>query len=355
MLKRSLMIVAVLIYINSYAQSRTDIAVDATFTHDVLGNVSGGLAQGVAVLDYGTLGITFNTENLGLWNGGELYINSAFTAGNEASAELIGDIQIVDNIEAGNHLYMQELWYKQQITDNISLTFGLQDYNADLMAREESGLYINSTFGTNNVIAYNVCPPIFPLSALGVRASIGITDNILLQLAAYDGEVYDFSQSNPFNLKWNISKEEGFLTAAEVGLSDKNSGIYKLGGYYHTALEKYGVYLLGEKRFERIALFGQIAWAPKKHNEIYSQIDGGINLYNLFCNDREDVMGLAFTSNLLNNMINSHETVVELTYKIPVYDRFYIQPDLQYVINPSGSGLNIDDAFVAMVRFGFEL
>ncbi len=345
-------VVAIFTTLATFAQS--NVTIDASIAHDVLGNVSGGIKQGVSVLDYGTLGFSFNTEDMDLWNGGELYINTAFTAGGNPSANLIGDLQIVDNIEAGNHFYMQELWYRQNITDNISITFGLQDYNAEFMTREESGLYINSTFGTNNVIAGNVAPPIFPLSALGLQINFNVSESFSMRVAAFDGQIYDFSESNPFNLKWSLSAEEGFLTSAEMIL-DNNAGTYKLGGYLHTALEKYGVYLLGEKRLSNIGLFGQLAWAPKSKNEIYSQIDAGINLYHLFFDDREDALGLAFTSNLLKDMVNSHETVIELTYKLPVYGNFYVQPDFQYVINPSGTGVKLDDAFVAMVRFGFEL
>jgi porin len=160
------MIVAIFTTLTTFAQS--NITIDASLAHDVLGNVSGGIKQGVSVLDYGTLGFSFNTESAELWNGGKLYINTAFTAGGNPSANLIGDLQIVDNIEAGNHFYMQELWYKQNITDNISITFGLQDYNAEFMSREESGLYINSTFGTNNVIAGNVAPPHFSIISIRI-------------------------------------------------------------------------------------------------------------------------------------------------------------------------------------------
>ena len=64
-------VVAIFTTLATFAQS--NVTIDASIAHDVLGNVSGGIKQGVSVLDYGTLGFSFNTEDMDLWNGGKRF------------------------------------------------------------------------------------------------------------------------------------------------------------------------------------------------------------------------------------------------------------------------------------------
>ena len=46
-----------------------------------------------------------------------------------------------------------------------------------------------------------------------------------------------------------------------------------------------------------------------------------------------------------------YETMLEFTHKIMITKWMYMQPDLQYIISPGGTG-NIDDALVAGFQFG---
>ena len=51
---------------------------------------------------------------------------------------------------------------------------------------------------------------------------------------------------------------------------------------------------------------------------------------------------------------DSYECNVELTWRIPVTDHVVIQPDLQYVVNPSVDAL-LDDALVIGLRLELSL
>jgi porin len=48
------------------------------------------------------------------------------------------------------------------------------------------------------------------------------------------------------------------------------------------------------------------------------------------------------------------ETIVEICYKAQLTENIFIQPDFQYVINPEGTGQNLENAMVGFVRFGLN-
>lgn len=328
---------------------------DASYTGDVFGNCVGGIKQGVTYMGFATIGFGINTGSIGKgrWKGGQFYVSGGCTHGGEASANLIGDLQVASNIEAGNHAFLQELWFKQNFNDKFDFTIGLQDLNADFATCDEAGLYINSTFGINAVFASNVSTPIFPITGLGFQAGWNITENIRWQACVFDGEVFAFDDEkhpNPYNVKYSLS--QGALVATEFHYYLNERGIYKLGAYYHSAENQFGLYAIAEHRFDKFSVFGELAWAPKAKNDIYLNVIAGMNFY-LF-KERDDVFGIALTSALLSDESKKHETVIELTYKCQIIDQLFIQPNLQYIINPAGTEEKLNNALVAGLRFGFE-
>ena len=139
----------------------------------------------------------YDTEKAGLWKGTFVYVNAANTHGAMPSAELLGDMQVASNIEAGNHTYIQELWIKQAFK-NLELTAGLQDLNVEFAASEYGAMFLNSSFGILPIVSGNIPAPIFPLTSLGLTAKWNILKNTTLLAAVYDGSPSDFDY-NPYN------------------------------------------------------------------------------------------------------------------------------------------------------------
>jgi len=55
----------------------------------------------------------------------------------------------------------------------------------------------------------------------------------------------------------------------------------------------------------------------------------------------------------VNTPIRSgHETVFETSNKLQINDHLFLQPDIQYILNP-GSYSHLDNALVAVLRFDF--
>ena len=344
---------------------------EASYVGDLINNLSGGIKTGSSYLGMANLRLGFDTEKAGLWNGGQFYVNAANTHGATPSADMLGDMQVISNIEAGNHSYLQELWYKQAL-NKVELTVGLQDLNVEFANSQYGSLFMNSSFGILPVISTNFSAPIFPLTTLGVTAKWSPSEKISILGAVYDGNPTDFA-FNPYNVKWRLSSGDGVLAIAELQYNTTlNSlpGTYKLGAYSHKHRFKkdgvinspdynlVGFYAYGDQEVwkennKSLGLFTQLGYSPSDVSTNNYYIGLGTNYTGLFSGNGSDVLGLAFAHQHFTDGLSS-ETTIELTYHYKLTKNIFIQPDIQYVINPAGTGETLDNCFTCNMRFGIS-
>ena len=363
-----------------YSQTYDDglgsgIQLNATYKGDFVSNVRGGIATGSTYLGLADLFLHFNTENAGLWKGGDFLIRGANSHGGEPSANLVGDFQGISNIEAGNHSFLYELWFKQAIS-NITFNIGLQDLNTEFANSDVSSLFLNSSFGIHSVIAKNISAPIFPITKPGITLCVEVSKQLFLKTAIYKGCPVDFD-SNPYNLNWNLFYEEGLLWINEgqfswTGIYNK-SNVLKAGMFYHQHCEEsttihpeivdklskdYGFYMVGEHQLsignesQGLKVFYQVGLSPISDN--FGYVGGGCTYSGLLASNGKDVLGLAFADGMLNDEYGHNETTFEVAYKVQLTDQIYIQPDLQYLVHPRGTVALLKNATVGLVRLGME-
>ena len=315
--------------------------------------------------------MVFDPQKAGLWHNGYLYLNAGNTHGGEPSAHLIGDFQGVSNIEAGNLSFLYELWYKQTI-QQVAVIIGLQDLNAQFAASECGGSFVNSSFGIHSSIADNISAPIFPLTALGVTLQWNISNQLLGQVAIFDGTPDDF-ESNPYNLNWKLSKNDGMTAISEIQLAHSLinglKGTYKLGAYFHEhnsnsvseIKNNYGFYFVGDQQVfvdkdtkGGLSLFTQIGVCPKDKNTNNRFFSMGAVYKGLLKNRALDETGIAFAYAGFSRKLVGNETAIELNYRFHVSDNIFIKPDFQYIINPAGTDTKLKNAFVSFLRFGIS-
>lgn len=350
------------------------LSFEASYVGDNVNNLSGGIKTGSRYLGMANLQLNFDTEKAGLWKGGQFYVNAANTHGGSPSFELLGDIQVASNIDAGNHTYIQEFWVQQNWGD-FELTIGLQDLNVEFANSDLGALYLNSSFGILPVISGNITPPIFPLTALGITAKWNVSEEIAWVNALYDGSPTDFDY-NPYNIKWEFVSGDGLLAVSELqyrAMFRDEPGIYKIGGYAHShVIEEsmnttipdslsgniFGFYLYADQTIwhqnqHQLSMFSQLGYSPSNTstNDFYLGI--GINYRGLFSNEGRDVLGLALAMEYFKNGLKS-EAVIELTYHNQLTKNIFFQPDFQYIIHPAGTGMTLDNAFAGILRFGFN-
>lgn len=353
------------------AQKDPAFTFEAAYLGDAYGNARGGLKTGAGYMGMGNLCIGFDTEKAGWWRGGSFYVNGASIHGKSLSEHYLGDLQVASNIDAGTHAYLHELWFRQDF-EKLSFTLGLQDLNAEFLASESAGEFLNSSFGVPPVVSVNLPAPIFPLTGLGFSAQWRISDRFTWQATVFDGCQKPF-EHNPYNLSWSFSKEDGVLAATEFHAKFKikdMEGTYKVGAYYHSGLsevdeltqestqvfrDNYGFYLIADQTVyeqgnRKITLFAQLAAAPKSKNEHGYYLGLGASCHGVFSREGKDMLGLAVANLDLRRASHNHETAVELFYKWQFSDNFALQPDLQYIVNPSGTEDKLNNALLGILR-----
>jgi porin len=133
----------------------------------------------------------------------------------------------------------------------------------------------------------------------------------------------------------------------------------------------YGFYLHADQMLYResgtadegFTPFFVVTWQPDDVNEMPFFIDAGLTYKGLIPGRGDDIAGIGYAYGKWSRQLGKYETdsggtrqkyemVVEATYKIAVNKWLYLQPDLQYIINPHGGDKDIDDALVVGARVG---
>ena len=348
---------------------------EAVLTNDFLANVSGGLKQDSTILGNIDLTVEFDSEKLNLWKGGTFF---AYILGNYSSNQgmtnYAGDFQTSSNIEAPQTMHIYELWYQHEFSDKFSILFGLHDYNSEFDVLEYGALFINSSFGIEPEIS-QVTPSIFPNTALTLRVSAKLSDRAYILATLNDGVVGNPNNDKVATVEWR--KDDGFFSSVEIGISENeayDANYYKLaiGSWYHSAkTENFagivddkngGVYIIGEKSLYSydesvISAFFQVGVADQQRNVVGSYIGIGITYKGLFPNRNKDILGLAVANaitskeyrNFSAGSADVYESTIELTYELALKDWFVVQPDIEYIINPSMDN-NVENALIVGVR-----
>ncbi len=368
-------------------------AFEASYLGDLVSNIKGGMQTGTVYMGLVDVGLNFETEKAGFWKGGEIFLHAQNTHGGYASGDLTGDLQVLSNIENGNFTYLYELWYKQSF-GKLSVLAGVHDLNADFIASEYGGLFLNSAFGIHSSIALNVPVSIFPKPTLGLVLNYESSEVLAMRFAMYDGDPGSLDD-DPHNLNWTINREDGVFMIGEVEYNllreeNKNTiqregtliGTYKIGAYYHSGSFEnnldgspeqgnYGLYMLADQVIiprsaysnKCLAAFLQMGWCPadRNHNNVY--LGAGLNLRGMMFGRYQDILGVGIArANILSDLSGANvdvmpnmilqlnfETALEFTYKIQIIDNLAIQPGLHYIINP-GANKAFDNAIVPTIR-----
>ncbi|MCC6397790.1 MAG: carbohydrate porin [Bacteroidetes bacterium] len=355
---------------------RDKVSFESSYLGDFVNNISGGARRGATYLGLANVRVTVPLSAFGLWSGGEIFANAASTHGARPSAGFIGDFQVVSNIEAGDHTYLQELWYRHT-WESTAITIGLQDFNAQFASNEHANLFLNSSFGLPSTISANVPAPMFPLTSLGITAAWNITSELALLAAVFDGRPTDF-EDNAFNLRWHLGPDDGIFAAAELQYATDAlfslPGSFKAGVYNHdfrvafnvetnrnetVYTNNYGVYATIDQTVwadgsgRSLALFARGSVSPNKCNTNTKFTGAGLGYYGLLWSQGEDMLGLGWVHAGMRD--GEDEMTIELTYYGPLTDHFFIQPDVQYVLNPVGTGKALPSCLVGTIRFGVSM
>lgn len=321
------------------------------YTADLVVNTHGGIKTGARYLGYGELGAEINP-----WRNGHFNLTIATTHGGEPSAELVGDWQVLDNIEAGDHIFALNAWYSHTF-NKFTFKVGLQDVNDSYSACDASGNLLNTSFGGNQVLLSGGNVPTMPCNGLGINAEWRASNSFTWQAGIFDGGVIPLDEGNKFNIKHKLSWSKGYVIVTEGLLTPNEALTLKAGAFYHTRLENNGYYLSCEKSFalqgERsISAFVTGGFAPRATDVATASITCGATFNSPFTHNGADALAAGLSTVHLDG--RKWESAIELNYRYQLGGHFYVSPDVQWIINP-GADNAVRNALVTALRVGFSL
>ena len=333
----------------------------------------GGLKTGTRYLHNLDVSIGVDLNRHGV-PGGSLFFYGLANNKSELSSELIGDTQTVSNIDNGEVYRLFEAWFQQEIPNlgyGARYKLGLIDLNSEFDVIETAGLFLNSShgIGPNFSQTGENGPSIFPSTAPAFLVDVSPADGLRLSAG-----IFDAVPNNPDRPeRHKLSLNEGALLVAEVNYTTSGNLHMGLGAFTYTArfepLLAPGDPVRGNSGFygvieaplhERLDGWIRVGVANSSINPISHYAGGGLVLSAPFMGRPDDKVGLAVAFVLYGGDNKrlilagggspaGSETEIELTYRFSLGDNLALQPDLQYVINPGGTGA-VKNALVLGIR-----
>ena len=371
------------------------ITLEVTETLELWGNVAGGLRRGATVMGVGKAGLTFDLEKLVQWPGAKIVVNAYQIHGRGLSANYVGNLLTVSNIEAERSTRLNDFYIEQSLFDEgLNVRVGQFAADEEFMTSDVAATFINSTFGWPGIFGLDLPGggPAYPFATPGVRVRYAPAPEFSIQGAVFNGNPLgrrgdpggtEFPMTGTFaiieaaistapaaggpglggNFKfgaWSNSLRFDDLHYDTLGLSladPAGSGIPRShrGNYGLYAVADHALYRTPGTEAGGLSGFLRFATVPRQdRSPVYVYLDAGLTWKGTFPGRDDDVVGLAFAwANLSNTLggldrdriffsgitqpIQSAEMALELTYQAPITPWLSIQPDFQYIIRPGGN------------------
>lgn len=367
------------------------ISFGLTDTEEVLGNPTGGFHQG-ATYEAETemsLGIDLG-KAIGL-RGGIFNVSALQIRGRGLSTFNIGNLMTVSSIEDEPSTRLFELWYQQSLfAGKADIRIGQLAADQEFMISQYATVFINSSFGWPTLPATDLPAggPAEPFATPAVRLRLRPTAATTVLLGVFNGNpagpgTGDPQQRDPSGTVFSLNGGVFVIAELQVGINQRENaaglpGMYKIGGWYNSNafanqsigdgppppgvpgafVGNWSVYAVADQLVYRpagaksggLGVFARAMGAPGDRNQVAVFVDGGLTWTGVFGREGDTVgLGVGWTwisrraaaaDAAAGLPVRTAETVVELTYQAQVAGWWQIQPDFQYVFNPSGGVLS---------------
>ena len=357
------------------------------YTADLVGDIAGGVAKGGGYADLFKASAAYDGGAQG-HDGLTGLISVEHEFGSGFTGRRVGAIQAISSSEVQpGALRLYELWLQQLLFGGRGgVKAGLIDVNTTFDVQETAALFLNGSSGIGPDISDTGRngPSDYPTPALALTAFYRPADDWTVQGGVFDGTAGDPDHRSAFA----AVRFEGALLIAQAEKRFGDAARVEAGAWTYTgrfplltkqtaagagprASGNAGIYALVEGRLLASpgGLGGGLSgWirggvANGDINPVANYLGAGV-VYTAPIKGRDkDAVGLALSraglgagarhvGQLNGRNIGSAETNLEVTYRYVIADWLYVQPDVQYVIDPHGDR-GIPNALVAGVRFAF--
>ena len=370
------------------AEDEPVVALEALYIGDAWRNTSGGLRTGSAYLGNANVSVSVDGDRaLGL-DGTSFYADAQVIHGQGVSSWLVGDAQVVSNIEAQSQVRLYELWMERGFGEHAgrSVRFGLYDLNSEFDSLETAHLFLNSSSGVAPTLAQTGQngPSIFPTPSLGARFQWSFSPAWSGRMALMDGVPGD--PNHPARNRIHLGSRDGVLAITEVAFAGARLHKLAVGGWTYTSRfdeiapessEQAPTQLRGNRGFYAIAdgqLFAEIddsgqglngfvrlGTANDRINRLQNFVGMGFVYTGALPSRPADQLGIALSSAGNGNTYrraaladgvatDGRETNIELSYRFGVTKWLSMQTSVQHISNPD-TNPDLRNSMVVGLRF----
>jgi porin len=361
-----------------------------TFVTDSLGNPTGGRDQGFTTANNVGLDLNFDLEKLCGFEGASFLLSMSYRFGGSLSANYIHNVFTVQQVFGGETFHLINIAYQQKLFDDrVEFRIGRIATGDDFLVSSYNYVFVQNGFDGNPVGIFFNSPGMtaYPNDTWGALVKVRPTARTYIMGGVYNGDPsirdnsnngVDFSMDGPLFAIGEIAfqpnslpGDRGVIGNYKAGFwydnslyTDFNTGAVNRGNWGFYGMFDQVLVRFGEPASHRgFGIAGSFLASPDQSiSQMLYFFTAALVTRGIFPSRPRDIIGLGVVyghfSNDLQNFqrraqpldpnveVQSHETVLELTYRLALLkSALYIQPDLQYVFRPGGTG-RIPDALV---------
>ena len=395
----------------NWTDKDTGIEFSGTYTTDLAGNPVGGMEQGFTYTDNIAFGAKLDLEKLVGWNGATFTIAATDRNGTSLSQNYIGNQFTVQQIFGGQTIILTGLHLTQRLLDDkMEIKVGRFSAGDDFASSPLYWLYMNNGIdGNPQALPVNASFSAYPWASWAARVRFEPSPDWNAMFGLYQVSNKTFNRYL-HGVNFSFEPTDGVMFLGQVGWTpeffrrpvkrvetereeneelseaEENThglpGHYWFGAYYSTweyaqfgstqsAANAYGFYWHADQKVyqeapgsdQGLTLWTAFVLSPQENiAKIPFQWNCGVAYQGVVPQRDQDIamFGLAYGSfsddygnagNAYNGEPVSYEMALEWGYRIQFNRFLYAQPNIQYIVQPGGTG-SIPDAFVLGMQIG---
>jgi len=377
------------------------VTFSGSYTTDLLGNPVGGQRKGFANFQWLEMKLSFDLEKLVGWQGGQFVVSALSVAGQDLSAHYVGNFFTASQLETSmNTFVLYDLYLEQRFWDDrIKIKAGRFSAGEDVGRLSILGLYVNGASDSHPLgLEGNFIFPTAPKPTWTALVEVKPTKSLSLKYVIYqtnewyrlpDTHGWDFSihPSDGVSMVWELDWRPDLALpwGGEVATSSSSSskdgktvtsytaatfpGEYRFGVYYSNfdyqnfdgsgvTRDNFGFYWFGQQQIwqespgsvQGITIFSTFTLSPQQRIAQYPfTLGNGLSWVGLIPGRDRDIALLgSFFGTISPKFATAQaetgqgyptqEWALEASYRIQFTPWLYIQPDMQWIIRPGGTG-----------------
>ena len=368
----------------------------ATYAGDVLADPVGGKVHKLRYVHDIGVDLVVDFQRLLGWEGSHLHVSMSSRAGNNLSDDIGNLFTVAQSCCQLTTRLVTLAWEQSLLEHRLNIRLGRISTGDDFITSRLYWLFVNNGFDANPLsVELNVPYFAYPNAVWGARVRGRPWRPFYVAAGAYNGDP-SVTRNGAHGVDFSF-RNQGVLVTFEAGYEPEHHlddgslpGHYKVGGYYHTGRFRRfdatpgsdlpsdvehgsgGYYFLVDQMVFRedgdqgLWPFASLVFAPSQQiSTLPFFFSAGITYQGLIPRRDEDIamVGVvygAFSRDLRRSEAGSpqgqqdFEMVLEWAYIIEIAPWLHVQPDMQYIFKPGGTG-NIPDAFVIGAQIAANL